>query len=100
MRISDWSSDVCSSDLPAEHADDRVRDPLPGQLLVGIVPGSGHAIGNYRGQERLDRSKHGDREGRTEKVDHQVEADIGWAKRGESGEIGSAAGRERVCQDG
>src|SRR3546814_20291942 len=28
MRISDWSSDVCSSDLPAVAADDNVLQPL------------------------------------------------------------------------
>src|SRR3546814_5530885 len=31
MRISDWSSDVCSSDLPAERGFDRARLP---HLLV------------------------------------------------------------------
>src|SRR3546814_7366509 len=29
MRISDWSSDVCSSDLAADHALRRVEEPGP-----------------------------------------------------------------------
>src|SRR3546814_7870855 len=43
MRISDWSSDVCSSDLPAGveglHvlAADRLHRRLRGQLAVGTV---------------------------------------------------------------
>src|SRR3546814_2939095 len=38
MRISDWSSDVCSSDLKAAQADglgERERMPGPGFLLGG-----------------------------------------------------------------
>src|SRR3546814_1825154 len=27
MRISDWSSDVCSSDLPAQHKPEKTADP-------------------------------------------------------------------------
>src|SRR3546814_947555 len=37
MRISDWSSDVCSSDLPAALADD--------ELLRDITVGEGHRLG-------------------------------------------------------
>src|SRR3546814_7253703 len=29
MRISDWSSDVCSSDLPVRHAPRGIRAPSP-----------------------------------------------------------------------
>src|SRR3546814_11243776 len=35
MRISDWSSDVCSSDLPAARSPRRARTCRP-------VPGAGH----------------------------------------------------------
>src|SRR3546814_10795583 len=31
MRISDWSSDVCSSDLLGRHGGEAVADPLPQQ---------------------------------------------------------------------
>src|SRR3546814_8423989 len=34
MRISDWSSDVCSSDLPGRHRQARVRPLALGGLLV------------------------------------------------------------------
>src|SRR3546814_6496676 len=37
MRISDWSSDVCSSDLPVEH--------LPTQGIIAVQPGAGPAPG-------------------------------------------------------
>src|SRR3546814_12956949 len=46
MRISDWSSDVCSSDLPSRrsvHAVDNVNAELPGpesmrqRLLIGVA---------------------------------------------------------------
>src|SRR3546814_7994794 len=34
MRISDWSSDVCSSDLPGAIATDRGRDVPPEQMAA------------------------------------------------------------------
>src|SRR3546814_5098861 len=54
MRISDWSSDVCSSDLAdvtwndglehhlAEHGADIVGD-LPGKVVAPVVHGKRHA---------------------------------------------------------
>src|SRR3546814_16020598 len=45
MRISDWSSDVCSSDLVSNRADDIARNmsalsariaPIPGRTVIGI----------------------------------------------------------------
>src|SRR3546814_2542658 len=69
MRISDWSSDVCSSDLqPAQHEQPEHGGPGPaagaqpgeqvGQLLqrqrIGqrrIAPGQ-HAAGDYQQQDR------------------------------------------------
>src|SRR3546814_9577259 len=44
MRISDWSSDVCSSDLPADEnlvaaiADQRVRKAGPDETLDAVEP--------------------------------------------------------------
>src|SRR3546814_15921254 len=44
MRISDWSSDVCSSDLPADEnlvaaiADQRVRKASPDETLDAVEP--------------------------------------------------------------
>src|SRR3546814_6702224 len=52
MRISDWSSDVCSSDLPARRA-----APVP----VGAAPPPGHAVAvhrrNARRRRRLSRDR-------------------------------------------
>src|SRR3546814_2416090 len=64
MRISDWSSDVCSSDLNAEHvliADGPVRlrlAVLDGTLLDGTVRfhyhlPQGHEPANLRALRRL-----------------------------------------------
>src|SRR3546814_10525622 len=60
MRISDWSSDVCSSDLPDQAADwpdhrrfrDRhrravVRDRMGG-VEAGVAAGTGTALVLYR----------------------------------------------------
>src|SRR3546814_10467119 len=48
MRISDWSSDVCSSDLMDEQPADRCRD-LFAERVVDIEDGNLHV----RGGERL-----------------------------------------------
>src|SRR3546814_18785380 len=37
MRISDWSSDVCSSDLPQPHCGQDARDALAAVGLGGIA---------------------------------------------------------------
>src|SRR3546814_17760924 len=50
MRISDWSSDVCSSDLPVRRRFGGARrgDALPG----GGAAGLGRAAGRCRGRGR------------------------------------------------
>src|SRR3546814_19110538 len=35
MRISDWSSDVCSSDLPAAQLHEALQDAAPHLLVLG-----------------------------------------------------------------
>src|SRR3546814_1039912 len=82
MRISDWSSDVCSSDLLARVARDleaevgRVARDVPGAqaafavqplLQLGLDPGHGDVAGQPVAQEALE-------------------------------QIGRASCRERVCQ--
>ena len=47
----------------------HVGDALPDQFLIGIVARSGHAIGDGRRQQRLDRAEQGDRERRTDQAD-------------------------------
>src|SRR3546814_19880229 len=38
MRISDWSSDVCSSDLPTPHRHSTAEDPRPMTMLRDPSP--------------------------------------------------------------
>src|SRR3546814_7660502 len=53
MRISDWSSDVCSSDLKIARAPDRARE------RAGGVIGLGDGLGNLE-QHRLACMRFGD----------------------------------------
>src|SRR3546814_18967005 len=98
MRISDWSSDVCSSDLPVERIAER---DLARQAR--IVVAVGHRIeqvvlvlahrGHRGGVARLDmdmarRAREAAAAQREQLVEARV-ADI---------QIGRASCRERVCQ--
>src|SRR3546814_17266289 len=83
MRISDWSSDVCSSDLGLQHMDGA--EEIDRRILVLHHPQRGVGVGyGDRGRRRLGRL--GDR------------GDI--AARGHRAlrEIGRASCLERVCQ--
>src|SRR3546814_2938059 len=67
MRISDWSSDVCSSDLPPHRADQLVEGIVPADILahqpdraVGPRPRGGMGC-TGRGVERLVITQHGQR---------------------------------------
>src|SRR3546814_10553934 len=98
MRISDWSSDVCSSDLPRD-----LRDRLQGlerrnlRLLQMIRLGEDLAAALFppRARSFLERSleKLEDDEGLRVRLrlDTYALADL---------QIGRASGRERVCQYG
>src|SRR3546814_13638893 len=84
MRISDWSSDVCSSDLPS------------------IFTKSGIMVGLGEGREEVHQVMD-DLVGRRRLHDHRpVSAAHAEACQGRSfrhaGEIGSASCRERGCQ--
>src|SRR3546814_10592438 len=72
MRISDWSSDVCSSDLLAK---------LPSGIAAVVFPADLMHVEKYR-RSRTD-------EEFIELARHVAEIDI---------EIGRASCRERVCQ--
>src|SRR3546814_6267892 len=97
MRISDWSSDVCSSDLEHVVADEdgRRAEAAAGDQLVGI------------GLElRLDR-RIVHRLGKRSRIEagptggfghHLVTADVAVLAPVEFEEIGRASCRERVCQ--
>jgi len=52
-----------------------VGEALADQLLVRVVPGAGHAVGDDGGQQRLDGAQHGDGEGGRQQGDQPVHAD-------------------------
>src|SRR3546814_12529933 len=88
MRISDWSSDVCSSDLLREHAAHH------GRLVRRGRRGS---RGSHGAALRL-RARCPGRLLATHRAQHQLTADLGVPRR--QGQIGRASCRERVCQYG
>src|SRR3546814_2442104 len=77
MRISDWSSDVCSSDLREVHGTGAGMDVAAAQFLLGHVD-AGARHHRRTGDEHL-----------RDALDHHREM---------AAEIGSASCRERVCQ--
>src|SRR3546814_7210452 len=95
MRISDWSSDVCSSDLSFEL--DRVH-----RLIEGL-PERCRRIFELRKIEGLPQREVAQRLG---VADHVVENDVTKGLKlilqaiaeGEQAEIGRASCRESVCQ--
>src|SRR3546814_6913614 len=82
LRISDWSSDVCSSDLE-RHKIRRIEhfigQPIPLQTIEGLEP------------KKTARPTYTDRKGKGRPVRG------GYA--GDRNELGRAAGREREGQD-
>src|SRR3546814_6085295 len=79
MRISDWSSDVCSSDLRQQ----RMQRP-PGQLAMADLAPAG----------RTHAARLAHRVGREVVVQHEMLAVFARQRV----EIGRASCRERVCQ--
>src|SRR3546814_4664055 len=66
MRISDWSSDVCSSDLVVEHADDPLflaqhHGNVPARAGEGQADAAGHAAGFAGDHHPLDQQAQVDR---------------------------------------
>src|SRR3546814_11840615 len=99
MRISDWSSDVCSSDLPAVLVDQHVGILAPALVIAlqdvehaeqaGVEGGDGEAVlqvGADVGNAHLQRRK-------ARRGTH-VPPDLGAVL--EQAEIGRASGRARV----
>src|SRR3546814_11881951 len=103
MRISDWSSDVCSSDLkPEQRRQDREEEPgvnaEEGDLEYRIEGDqTGHILIVTPG-ELVPHQHHRDAPRETDKDDagHIFRA-VAQEDHGER-EIGRASGRERVCQ--
>src|SRR3546814_17902497 len=102
MRISDWSSDVCSSDLAdavvqrlAVLLEDRFRRSdliarLFGASFAVLLPGAGHRNArllaeNLRAAVEADEGADGSQP--------RITVSVGLA------EIGRASGRVRVCRD-
>ena len=86
----------------AEQGRDDVRNALPDQFLVRVMPGAGHAIGDDGRQERLDCTEHRDREGGADQRDRLSERDLGPCKLRQAGryaaERGSDGGHARQVQ--
>src|SRR3546814_18616049 len=114
MRISDWSSDVCSSDLRQPHAPAtyRVRDDQfnQGSFVVctrsDAVDRTFDAVGIQRRLKMLESAEHIPIEFRTNEDEPSSMEDRGcvrFARCGATvrlafeGHIGSASCRERVC---
>src|SRR3546814_16328604 len=102
MRISDWSSDVCSSDLLDKNPQSTLKlGHARGAALVALAR-TGTEVGEYSAKI-VKKSIVGT--GNAEK--QQVQAMIGrllpgakitGADAADALEIGRASGRERVCQ--
>src|SRR3546814_19140029 len=109
MRISDWSSDVCSSDLSGKDVQGQDRPCKGGAARSANSCGSGKYL-CVRGA-----AFGGDRAGTGQRTDQQAAAGA-FSRRDQGGAVGSHIGRridiarlyqigrascrERVCQDG
>src|SRR3546814_6920683 len=93
MRISDWSSDVCSSDLLAitigRHRQQEFL--MKGQLLEAVIAQAVRDIGNVR---LAFLARAAQRAGLAQVGIPLLDGDVGMPE----DEIGRASGRERVCQ--
>src|SRR3546814_13133317 len=101
MRISDWSSDVCSSDLAILFADQRRIVEL---LALGIAPQLGADVLVQPLGERLGKAV-GDRFQEDTRIIVMIGAEAGQMRldpvpggHREAAEIGRASCRERECQ--
>src|SRR3546814_11575341 len=69
MRISDWSSDVCSSDLGDQRVGQQLQQPVVGVEHVQALPrhaaGAGHAV-RQRGRAFARHRGHAGRSARSE----------------------------------
>src|SRR3546814_17356926 len=90
MRISDWSSDVCSSDLAG--------DPGPAAATRHGTGALNH--GRKREGSGQDRRPHGEAKERIPRQRRDSALQGAQYHGGDVGEIGRASCRERVCQYG
>src|SRR3546814_14735118 len=99
MRISDWSSDVCSSDLLAKGrggADSKTRKTYMRKPIAEKL--SGCVVQTWAGNAHTERGHEQEPEARSlYAFMRDVEpVQIGFIRRGP--QIGRASCRERVCQ--
>src|SRR3546814_11223001 len=97
MRISDWSSDVCSSDLP--EVPDLVPQPPGLRLIACLRPVGGTVLeigGCFRQPAKIRAPAH--LHHRPAAIDGVIGADAKLAALPQLGKIGSASGRKRGCQ--
>src|SRR3546814_3885724 len=109
MRISDWSSDVCSSDLRDEVRADALRTVISDNRLRQADERGLHravAATTHAGKDAPYRADVDDRRtrlhhahGGAAKTERRLQTELnGLVERGIVNQIGRAACRERVCQ--
>src|SRR3546814_17199444 len=95
MRISDWSSDVCSSDLKAVQAKwTPITDEKKGKYAL-IISVAKKALVPWL--EHLEAEQRADAERKRKEADEARQAAL-EAERDATDPIGRESGRERVCQ--
>src|SRR3546814_17406657 len=95
MRISDWSSDVCSSDLKPDRAAEEEDDPPGGKARQdrdAVERTCRRSAEDERGDEQADT--------RRDRLPQQIDADRPPAPLRRAHEIGRASCRERMYQYG
>src|SRR3546814_17826345 len=115
MRISDWSSDVCSSDLFAAHAERHgdglrivsdhcpfggaaIEHPVICAVDRGLVRGMLGALYGDSETSTLSSRPSGDDRCITGIADGHAPVELGSTRPEAAPKNGKAAGRERVCQ--
>src|SRR3546814_6621790 len=94
MRISDWSSDVCSSDLAFDRIGDATSHQLQAVVRIGLELAPGKAVADQRAVEQVAGIIAGKRPaGAVGTLQARREADDQ-----QRGKLGRASCRERVCQ--
>src|SRR3546814_13323048 len=105
MRISDWSSDVCSSDLVGAAYD--IGHPLPGIVqhhgqLISKEPvaTANHEIADFTAQVLAELTLYAVAEVIRQLRNAQADGRVFGVVTGVAAQIGRASCRERVCQYG
>src|SRR3546814_13347646 len=95
MRISDWSSDVCSSDLLADRIGDEMADEIKIASARSLINSSGDSCVRFMALTEVGAAIGGSEGDRLQRVGIDAGAELGL---GNVGELGRASCRERVCQ--